>query len=153
MKEKEAFVDDKKHVMTVFVEKDDGSYQAIETGSYMVKNYFDDFQKKMKYFQETAFNKLKNNEISPVGYYMILRDMAAGDVAVRVGISTSKVKKQQKTDHFKNISIDLARRYAEVFGIEIGQFFQFSSGISAPVNPVKTKNPFITVFEYQREGA
>lgn len=153
MKERDAHVDFDKHLMTVFVEKDDGTYGAIETGSYMVKNYYDDFQKKMKHFRTTALNQLKNNEISPVAFYMILREMGAGDVAARVGVSTAKVKKHMKTEYFGNISLKLARRYADVFGVEVAQLFQIPTEDTLPVRPVKTNNPYVIILDKTKEEA
>ena len=86
MKEKDAHVDLESHQMTLFVEKDDGSYGSLQTGSYLVKNYLKDFWKNMDHFQKTALVQLLNNETSPIAYYMILKEMAAADVAARVGI-------------------------------------------------------------------
>jgi len=43
MKEADAKVEYQEHQMLLYVEKSDGSYGPLQTGSYMSKNYIDDF--------------------------------------------------------------------------------------------------------------
>ncbi len=151
MKEKDANVNCEDHQMTVFVEKDDGSYGPMQTGSYMVKNYIDKYWQNMEHFKEKALGQLQNNEISPIAFYMVLREMAAADVAVRIGISTAQVKKHMLPDHFKKMNLDIAQKYADIFGIPLANLFQVSikSGFVDPavLQQTETKNPFVITIE------
>lgn len=153
MKEKDAQVDFDAHQMTLFVEKEDGSYGPMQTGSYLAKNYVSEFWKIMEHFHSKALDQLIRNEISPVAYYMILREMAPADVAARIGISAALVKKHMKPQHFKSMKIEIAQRYAEIFGIPVANLFQISkqstSGFIDPshLQQNNTDNPFVVTIE------
>lgn len=140
-------VDFEGHQMTLFVEKENGTYGPTNTGSYFVKNYITDFWKNMNHMKDEALKQLKNNEISPVGFYMIIRNMAPAEVASRIGASTSQVKKHMKPDQFRKVTLGLAQKYAEIFGISLANLFQVSieSGIVNPesIQQKNTKNPFV----------
>ena len=153
MKEKDAQVDFESHKMTLFVEKEDGSYGTIQTGSYLAKNYLDDFWVKLKHFKKTALTQLSNNEISPIAYYLITKEMAAADVAVRIGISASQVKKHMIPRHFGTMKLSIAKKYAEVFGIPVANLFQIAIDDEKedPIQQKNTKNPFVTTLE-SKEG-
>lgn len=153
MKEKDAQVDFESHKMTLFVEKEDGSYGTIQTGSYLAKNYLDEFWANMKHFKETAFTQLINNEISPIAYYLIIREMAPADVAARIGISTSQVKKHMIPRHFGAMKLSVAQQYAEVFGIPVASLFQIAADEEKAdlIQQNNTKNPFVTTLE-NKEG-
>ncbi len=154
MKEKEAYVDLEDHQMTLFVEKDDGSYGTVQTGSYLVKNYIKSFWKNMNHFQKSALVQLLNNETSPIAYYMILKEMAAADVAARVGISTSQVKKHMTPGHFKNMKLSLAKKYADIFGVPLANLFQIfiqPEQEKSVVKQIDTKNPYVITIEKNEE--
>ncbi len=140
-------VDYEGHQMTVYVEKENGTYGPTNTGSYLVKNYIDDFWKNRNYIIKDALKQLLNNEISPVGFYMLILNMAPAEVASRVGIGTSQVKKHMKPDHFGKVTVGLAQKYADIFGIPVANIFQVSTetGIinQNSIQQEKTKNPFI----------
>ena len=149
MKEKDAQVDFDAHKMMLFVEKEDGSYGTIQTGAFLAKNYLGDLWEKMEHFKKTALVQLTNNQISPIAYYMITRDMAPADVAARVGISTSRVKKHMTPGHFGTMKLSVAKQYAEVFGIPVAGLFQIAAGDGKPDNPLQanTNNPYVVINE------
>jgi hypothetical protein len=154
MKEKDAHVDFEDHQVTLFVEKEDGSYGSVQTGSYLAKNYMNFFWENMNHFQKTALVQLLNNKTSPIAYYMTLKDMAPADVAVRVGISTSQVKKHMTPWNFKNMKLALAKKYAEIFGIPLANLFQIFSQPeqeSTVVKQTETKNPYVVIIEKNEE--
>ena len=153
MKEKDAQVDFDKHKMTIFVEKEDGSYGTIQTGSFLAKNYLDDFWEKMKHFKKTALTQLMNNKISPIAYYLVVKEMAPADVAIRVGISTSQVKKHMTPKHFGSMKLSVAQQYAEVFGIPVADLFQIAAEDEKTDLPQQknTDNPFVVTLE-TKEG-
>ena len=146
MKENDARVDFGEHTMALFVEKDDGSYGPIETGSFLAKNYLSEFWQKMKHFHETAFTRVIHNEISPVAYYLIMREMAPADVAARIGVSAAQVKKHMTPRHFGAMKISLALRYAGVFGIPLAALFQIPADPqkTGPLPLKNTHNPYVT---------
>ncbi|MGD9200523.1 MAG: helix-turn-helix transcriptional regulator [Chitinispirillia bacterium] len=145
MKEKDVCIEHREHQIKLFVEKDDGSIDMIQTGSYIAKNYIDDFWKKQKHFKKTALKQLINNEISSIAYYIIIREIGIADVAVRIGVSTAQVKKHMKSNYFKNIKLELAQKYADVFGVPVANLFQIPMEDEESLNIIQTEtdNPFI----------
>lgn len=153
MKEADAWVDYQSHQMLLYVEKSDGSYGALQTGSFMSKNYIDDFWDKRKRIENEGFEKLTNSIISPVGYYMLLLDMTAADVARRTGISLRNVKKHALPEHFPRVKLSCIQRYAEVFGVPVAALFSLHvpPTASTKVSYKKTRNPFVAIFEINKE--
>lgn len=144
MKEKDAkFNTDRKLVM--YVENNNGAYQPIETGSYMIETHFDDFLEKRSHLRKNYSDKLKNGEISPIEYYRILINISIGDLASRIGISSRKVKKHLQTEHFKSIKLDILKRYADVFRIPLANMFQIFEQDELDLNyeQKKSDNPLI----------
>jgi len=92
MKEKDIKIDFKPHQLIVYAEKDDNSFGPVQTGSYISKNYLDDFRQKHTHLDETLIEKLKAGEISPVYYYMMMEDLSVSELAARTGIRVGKVK-------------------------------------------------------------
>ena len=71
MKEKDAqFKTERKLVL--YVEKNNGAYRPIETGSYMIETHFEDFLKKRQNLKISYTERLKKGEISPIEYYRCL---------------------------------------------------------------------------------
>lgn len=144
MKEKDAqFKTDRKLVM--YVEKNNGAYRPIETGSYMIETHFDDFLEKREHLKKNYFDKLANNEISPIEYHRVLINISVGDLASRIGISSRKVRKHLHPENFKSIKLSILKRYAEVFRIPVVNFFQLfdPDDMSRHISQSATKNPFI----------
>lgn len=143
MKEKDAFVDFPAHETVMFVEKDDGRYDTMQTGSFLAKNYFDDYLDKQRKLLDSLRSRFVAGEISPVAYFMTLRDMAPADVAARVGVRTRTVRKHMLPAHFRNMKLSMAVKYADVFGIPVAQFFkvpsQSGSGSPAPADTAAKK--------------
>ena len=124
MKDSDVISDFDDHTMTVFVERDDGSYGPAESGSYMVKNFIDNFAEKQKHFHESAFKDLASGKISPVGYHLRLREIAPADLAVRARLSVAKVKRILDSEGFSTLTIGEASRVADVLGIPLADLFQ-----------------------------
>ena len=144
MKEKDAqFKSDRKLVM--YVEKTDGAYDSIETGSYMIETHFDDFLEKRNHLRRNYSDKLKKGEISPIEYYRVLINISIGDLASRIGLSSRKVKKHLQSDHFKSIKLNILKRYADVFRIPISNFFQVfdDDDLNPAFKQIKSENPYI----------
>ena len=155
MKEKDARVDCDKHQIMLYVEKEDGSYGAVQTGAYMVKNHIDDFNMKRRNLEQSLWDSVAGGRISMVEYYRVLREMSPADLAARVGIRTSQVRKHMTVQGFEKLRLGVARRYAEVFGIEIADLFQKivqpQPHMMRRVRHQSTQNPFVTITEYTEE--
>jgi transcriptional regulator with XRE-family HTH domain len=144
LKEKDAqFKSDRKLVM--YVENNDGAYNPIETGSYMIETHFDDFLEKRSNLRNNYSDKLKNGEISPIEYYRVLINISIGDLASRIGISSRKVKKHLQPENFKTIKIDTLKRYADVFRVPVANMFQIldQDESNQKFNQIQSKNTFI----------
>lgn len=163
MKEDEVIKDFKKQKFILFAEKNDGSYGEVEGGSYLIENELEDFWFKKRHLEKTMREKLLNGDISPVYYYMMLEDLTVSELASRAGISKSKVKKHIINDNFKKVTVGELKKYAEVFGVELSNFFQIILSSQDQnikyhlyneeenkkerilVNQVKTKNPYVVL--------
>ena len=119
MKEKEGFVDCPEQQLVLYVEKEDGSYGPMQTGSYLTKNYIDDYYEKRKRLESGLREQVNKGEISPVAYYMTLEDLSVSETAQRVGISQRKVKKHMQPAKFGKIPPDVLEKYAEVFNVPV----------------------------------
>jgi transcriptional regulator with XRE-family HTH domain len=124
MKEKDVFVDCESHQIIVYAEKGDGSFGPVQTGSYMTKNYIDDFHEIVDRHNNTLIEKLKKGEISPVYYYMTLEELTVAELAERVRISKSNVNKHLDLKGFQKIKVSQLKRYADVFNIPLANLFQ-----------------------------
>lgn len=68
---------------------------------------------------ETAKNRVRAGETSPIEYYMELHKMDVGILASYVGFWQWKVKRHFKPKIFKKLSEKTLNKYAEVFEITI----------------------------------
>ena len=92
MKEKEGFVDCPEQQVILYVEKEDGKYGPIQTGSYITSKYLDDYELKRKNLEDSLRKKIQNREASPVYFYMVLEDLTISELASRIRIRKAKVK-------------------------------------------------------------
>lgn len=161
MKEKEGLVDCPEQQMILYVEKEDGNYGPVQTGSYISANFLDDYFFKRRNLERTLRQQVADGEISPVKYYMILEDLSLSELSARTGIRKSKVQKHLETRYFGKITLNELHRYAGVFNVPAANLLQlllvkvdadFESHLiienkakSLSVEQVKTKNPFIVM--------
>lgn len=151
MKEKEARVDYPEHQLILYVEKKDGSYGPLQTGSYITSEYLDDFWAKKRALADEYLAKIRRGEASPIAYHMILEELAPAELAARVGISTRKVLRHLEPRHFGTMSIDLLKRYCEVFDVSLGSMFQLvaSTKKDLKISEEKTENPLFTILRIE----
>jgi hypothetical protein len=128
MKEKEGFVDCPEQQLILYVEKDDGTYGPMQTGSYLTKNYIDDYYEKRHRLEAALKEKVHRKEISPVAYYMTLEDLSMAETAARVGISQRKVRKHMHPENFEKISPSVLDKYADVFNVPAAQMLELMKG-------------------------
>ncbi|MCX6268665.1 MAG: hypothetical protein NTW16_15150 [Bacteroidetes bacterium] len=124
MKEKEGFVDYPEQQMIIYVEKEDGKYGPMQTGSYLSANYMDDYVYKRRNLELELRAQLTGGLISPVKYYMVFEDLSFSELAARAGISKSKVKKHLDPKHFGDATVDDLLKYAAVFNIPAANLLQ-----------------------------
>lgn len=147
MKEKEAKIDYRDHQLVLYVEKKDGTYGPLQTGSFITKNYVDDFWRKRENLEKSSFDRIRKGEITPVAFYMTLEELTTSELAARVGISSRKVRKHMDPAHFGSVTIDELRRYAAVFNVPVTALLQ---GVTADAKNIslceeKTDNPYFTI--------
>jgi hypothetical protein len=120
MKEKEGYVDCPEQQLILYVEKEDGTYGPMQTGSYLTRNYLDDYFGKRQRLEEDLKEKLARREICPLNYYMTLEELTIAELAARAGVSLRKARKHADPHHFSEIPHDLLARYADVFNVSTG---------------------------------
>jgi len=124
MKEKEGFVDYPEQQMIIYVEKEDGKYGPMQTGSYISANYMDDYIEKRRNLELELRDQLTNGMISPVKYYMVLEELSLSELAARAGIRKSKVNRHLLPEGFGTATVGELHRYASVFNIPIPNLLQ-----------------------------
>lgn len=124
MKEKDAKVDFDKHQLVLYVEREDGSYGPLQTGSYISANFLDDYWGKMNKLRTDLMNQLKSGKISSIYYYRMLHDFTHAELARRVGLTKRKVKKHENPIKFRAIKLKTLAKYAKVFDIPVANLFQ-----------------------------
>lgn len=124
MKEKESIVDCPEQQVILYVEKENGKYGPVQTGSYISANYLDDYFFKRRNLELSLRKRVLDGEVTLVHYYMILVDLSLSELAARAGISKSRVKKHLDPKHFGNCTVDELTRYARVFNIPVAGMMQ-----------------------------
>jgi transcriptional regulator with XRE-family HTH domain len=127
MKEKEVFVNFKDHQLIIYTEKDDNSYGPTQTGAASTKDFLDDFREKWKNMENEILIKINSGQVSMIYYYMMLQELTSSELAVRVGISKSKVERHFQPKYFEKASLSTIKKYAEVFNIPVANLFQLVS--------------------------
>ncbi|MCK9219667.1 MAG: helix-turn-helix transcriptional regulator [Bacteroidales bacterium] len=124
MKEKDGFINCPEQQMILYVEKDDGKYGPMQTGSYISSNFLDDFFTKRKNLEKDLRDQLCLGKISPIQYYRILEDLTLSELSARVGIRKSKVKKHLDIKGFGDITAAELVKYALVFNVPVPNLLQ-----------------------------
>jgi hypothetical protein len=119
MKEKDGYVDCPEQQLILYVEKEDGSYGPIQTGSYLTKNYIDDFFDKRKKLEESLRVRIDKGEISPVAFFMTLEDLSVSEMAGRIRTTKRRVKREMRPEFFGKIPLKKLQQYARVFNVSV----------------------------------
>jgi hypothetical protein len=125
MKEKDGYIDCPEQQVILYVEKEDGKYEPMQTGSYLTRNYLDDYEAKRKNLESSLLQKIKSKEMSSIQYYMILGELTLSELAARVGVRKGKVRKHLEFDGFASIPQDVLQKYAEVFNVKVEDISAF----------------------------
>ena len=124
MKEKDGYVDCPEQQVILYVEKEDGKYGPIQTGSYITSKYLDDYELKRKNLEDSLRKKIQNREASPVYFYMVLEDLTISELASRIRIRKAKVKKHLRHEYFNRIGNEMLKQYADVFNVSLNDLIQ-----------------------------
>ncbi len=167
MKENELNKDYEKQKQILYVEKDDGSYGPVQTGSYLTNNYLDDFWLKKINLEKQLTEDVAQNRKSLIYYYMLLRELSEAELAARVGIPTRCVRKHLNMKHFTKIKVKTLERYAHVFGVNVADLFQIihyeeSNELKSffikdkepelfVISQQKTDNPFLSITKIKKK--
>lgn len=157
MKEKDLYVDFKSQQMVYYVEKADETFAPVISGSYLAKNYLDDFYEKMHKQEQALREKLKAGEISPVYYYCIIGEFGEGDLASRVGVSLRKLRKHYKMENFIHIRLSLLKKYADAFDIPVSAMFHLTitrqeNTEKLTIQHTETPNPYFSISKIETAG-
>jgi hypothetical protein len=121
MKEKDGYIDCPEQQVILYVEKEDGKYGPIQTGSYITRNFLDDYELKRRHLEDTLRNKILDKEVSPIYYYMILEDLTISELAARVKQRKAKVRKHLEYGSFNSIKSEILKQYADVFNVSVNE--------------------------------
>lgn len=130
----------------VYVEKEDGSYGPVETGSVMVREYFDDFLAKRRHLEATLRADLAQGRISSIAYYATLLSMGEGDLAARAGVSRRRLRHHMTPAGFARLRLETVRRYAEIFDVPVANLFQIVADADLErLRQEPTASPFVVL--------
>jgi hypothetical protein len=136
MKEKDGTIDCPEQQVILYVEKEDGKYEPIQTGSYITKNFLDDYEQKRHHLEESLKKQVQSGEVSPIYYYMVLEDLTLSELAARAGIRKGKLKKHLEAIHFSEIPQDTLQLYADVFNVSVPEMLNLL--VKETVGPTQT---------------
>jgi hypothetical protein len=126
MKEKEGFVDCPEQQVILYVEKEDGNYGPMQTGSYITKNFLDDYEMKRKNLENSLKEKVAKKEFSPIYYFMVLEDLSITELAARARIRKGKVRKHLDYEVFKTLDAADLKKYADVFNVAVNEMLRLA---------------------------
>lgn len=124
MKEKDGIIDCPEQQVILYVEKDDGTYGPVQTGSYLTKNYLDDYELKRKHLAEKLSAEMKEGKSSPIYYYMVMEDLTLSELSSRVKLRKGKVKKHLEPNHYRSLKKEILERYADVFNVSVAEMLR-----------------------------
>jgi hypothetical protein len=124
MKEKDGIVNYPEQQVILYVEKEDGQYGPMQTGSYLSGNYMDDYEVKRQHLEENLRTGVLKGEISIIRYYMVLEDLSLAELAARVGLRKSQVSRHLDPVNFGKVKILTLKKYADVFNVPISNMLQ-----------------------------
>jgi hypothetical protein len=128
MKEKDGYAECPEQQVILYVEKEDGKYEAMQTGSYISANYLDDYFLKRNNLEKSLGGKIEKGEINAIEYYMVLEDLTISELAKRAGILKWIVKRHLKAGNFSKIGEAALKKYSVVFNITVDEILKKQSG-------------------------
>jgi len=128
MKEKDGYAECPEQQVILYVEKENGKYEAMQTGSYLSANYLDDYFLKRDNLEKFLGGKIAKNEINAIEYYMVLEDLTISELAARAGLMKWIVKRHLKPRNFSKIGEPALKKYSVVFNVTVDDILKRQSG-------------------------
>lgn len=128
MKEKDAKVNYDPHQLVLYVEKNDGTYGPLKTGSFLAKNYLDDYRIKRQNLETEYTRRIRNGETTPIEMHLVLCELTISELALRTKIPKRKIKNHLNPKKFKSATINELEKYAEVFGVQPAKLLDIITG-------------------------
>lgn len=119
-------------------EQYDGSHRVVyyttdDSGKCVPEHVKSEFDEQIASYYELRVaelarlqDSLLKGEISPIGFFVQYCNMTVQDTAARVRTSPGKVRKHMTPKGFETVKVGTLLRYARVFDIAVGDFFQFT---------------------------
>jgi hypothetical protein len=116
----------------------DGSWRLIqyetddqgEIKPALSKSHLDDVIDSYYVQREREFRRLLGEllegRLSPIGFFVRWQHMTVPDVAARMRLRQSKVKAHLTPSGFRRADVETLERYARIFDVKVGDFFQFT---------------------------
>jgi hypothetical protein len=106
----------------------EGRYVLAESAGWEPKNVANDQAWDIIRQQvREAVAKIEAGQLSPLAYHMARNQMNLGLLAKYVGFNRFRVRRHLKPDVFRRLKPAIIKRYADVFGIDVGQLSEFSN--------------------------
>jgi len=128
MKEKDGIAECPEQQVILYVEKEDGKYEAIQTGSFISANYLDDYFFKRNNLEKELQEKIETGVINAIEYYMVLEDLTVSELAARAGMMKWTVRKHLKPGNYSKISDTALKKYSVVFNVPVDEIVRRQSG-------------------------
>jgi len=128
MKEKDGYSECPEQQVILYVEKEDGQYGAMQTGSYISANYLDDYFFKRGNLEKTLQERIEKGEINAIEYYRVLEDLTLSELSARAGMMKWIVRKHLKPGNFSRIREQALKKYASVFNVPVEEIVKRQSG-------------------------
>lgn len=106
------------HAIVLYVEKDDGGYGPVQTGSYVVTHHEAFMLERRAELRAQAWAKWKAGETSPIAYWREVFGMAPADLAERAGVFGWTLRKHETPKGYAALKAEQRVAYADVFGME-----------------------------------
>lgn len=114
--------------MVRYAVNEEGKFEAVpsngwEPGFHAMTN----FQDEMRELTAQARERVKNNQCSPLEYFMYNAVLDVDALAQYMEISKRKVRKHLTPEGFEKLSDDILRRYAHVMHTDVETIKKFKS--------------------------
>jgi hypothetical protein len=126
MKEKDGVVNCPEQQLILYVEKEDGTFGPMQTGSYITAHFLNDYFLKRRNLEESLKKEIIQKKISPIKYFMILEDLTLSELASRMKLRKRKVKRHLNPSCFHLITLEQMNQYATVFNVTVEEINQLA---------------------------
>jgi hypothetical protein len=116
---------DKSHRIVLFQTNSKGECKPIITNPEIANEMVDSFYEERAAAWDKWKEELLSGEISPICLFYKYHNMNLKDLASRLKTSVSKVKKHLTMSGFLKLDLVTLEKYAAIFDISLGDFFQF----------------------------